>query len=276
MKRKHFLAIVALIAMFALLTACGAKDVEETAAPTVQETVAPTTAPLGLSEFSLSSATWSSPNGATVTVNATPNGYAEGQTAVFSIRLEGADVENVPCEWDGKQYTASAELNAADGYCYYLKLTGADGQQLEVDINTPNNVTSEALINMQTALNSFCHLLVESSESAEGKLTITGGSVQIQPPQITDNGETVTCTEAVLVLNFNGEEISKSVLTLPEPSASGAYELSIADVSFDIPAMEDDQQLSLRLDVVLSNEQTLTDSNGTWTYIGGQLLSAVG
>ena len=44
MKRKHFLAIVALIAMFALLTACGAKNVEETAASTVQETVAPTAA----------------------------------------------------------------------------------------------------------------------------------------------------------------------------------------------------------------------------------------
>ena len=49
----------------------------------------------------------------------------------------------------------------------------------------------------------------------------------------------------------------------------------IGNVS-DIPAMEDDQQLSLRLDVTLSNGQTLTDSNGTWTYIGGELLSAVG
>ena len=54
------------------------------------------------------------------------------------------------------------------------------------------------------------------------------------------------------------------------------YTLSIADIRFDIPAMEDDQQLSLRLDVTLSNDQVLSDANGTWTYIGGDLVSAVG
>lgn len=275
MKRKNLLVTIALITMFALmLTACGAKEAEETV-PTTQAAVEPA-APLGLADFTLSSSTWSSPNGATVTLTAIPNGYAEGQAAIFSVRLEGTDVENVPCEWNGTAYTASAELNAADGYCYYVILTGADGAFTEVAVNTPNSITKEALINMETALNSYCHLLVESSESADGKLTVTGGSVQIQPPQITNNGEAIVCTEAVLVLNFNGEEVARAALALPAASETGLYELNIADTKFDIPAMEDDQQLSLRLDVTLSNGQTLTDSNGTWTYIGGELLSAVG
>ena len=52
--------------------------------------------------------------------------------------------------------------------------------------------------------------------------------------------------------------------------------MSLEDIRFDIPEMEDDQQLSLRLDVTLSNGQVLTDSNGTWSYIGGELVSAVG
>lgn len=277
MKRKNLFAALVLVMAFALvLTACGKEEPAPTI-PTIQETEpAPVAVPLGLADFSLSSATWSSPNGATVTLTATPTGYAEGQTAVFSVRLEGADVENVPCEWNGTSYTASAELNAADGYCYYAILTAADGETLEVALNTPNAITDEALINMETALNSYCTLLVESSESADGKLTITGGTASIQPPRITNNGEAVTCTQATLVLSFNGDEIAMTSLLLPEAQQTGLYELNLAGTGFDIPAMEDDQQLSLRLDVTLSNGQTLTDANGTWIYMDGQLLSAVG
>ena len=67
----------------------------------------------------LNATAWSSPNGATVNVDAVPNGYAEGQKAEFCVRLEGEEIARVPCEWDGKSYKASADLNAADGYCYY-------------------------------------------------------------------------------------------------------------------------------------------------------------
>lgn len=277
MKRKNIFVAIALIAVFALmLTACGSKEPAE---PNAGETVSSSDVlgpVLGLASWEMSSSTWSSPNGATVQISAVPTSHTEGQSAVFCVRLEGADVENIPCEWDGKAYTAAAELNAADGYCYYVIMTGADGEQLEVAVNTPNAPIDETLINMETALNSYCHLLVESSETNGSKLTITGGSVQIQPPQITNNGEAITCTEAVLVLSFDGEEAARKELTLLEAGASGAYDLSIADISFDIPAMEDDQQLSLRLDVTLSNGQTLTDSNGTWSYIDGGLISAVG
>lgn len=274
MKKKTILVLVALIAAFALmLTGCGSKEAAET---TAAETVPAADIPLGLADWSLSTSTWSSPNGATVHLTATPNAHTEGQYAVFSVRLEGDDIENIPCEWDGTHYTASAELNAADGYCYYVVLTTTAGQQAEIAINTPASPTDEALINMETALNSYCHLLVESSDADGEKLTITAGTVQIQPPQITDNGEKVTCSEAVLILSFNGEEVDRKVLTLPEPGVGGVYDLNITDTRFDIPAMEDDQQLTLRLDVTLSNGQMLSDANGTWSYIGGQLVSAVG
>lgn len=273
MNKKNILALIALICVSALLlTACGSKEAESTeAAETVQQE-----AVLGLSDWSLSASTWSSPNGATVNLTATPNSREDGQFAVFSVRLEGDDVENVPCDWDGTHYTASAELVAADGYCYYVVLTTAEGKQAEVAINTPTNPVDEALINMETALNSYCNLLVETSDASGSKLTITAGTAQIQPPRITNEGEAISCTEAVLVLNFNGEEVTREALTLPEADANGAYELSIAGITFDIPEMEDDQQLSLRLDVTLSNGQTLTDSNGTWSYIDGALVSAVG
>lgn len=273
MNKKTILVLVALLAAFALvLTGCGSKEAEETAAP---ETAAPEV-PLGLADWSLSASTWSSPNGATVHLSATPNARTDDQYAVFSVRLEGDDIENIPCEWDGTHYTASADLNAADGYCYYVVLTTVSGEQAEIAVNTPAAPTNEALINMETALNTYCTLLMEASDADAQKLTITAGTVHIQLPRITNNGEAITCSEAVLSLRFNGTETDRKVLTLPEPDPNGLYIVNISDTRFDIPAMEDDQQLTLHLDVTLSNGQLLSDANGTWSYIGGQLVSAVG
>ena len=272
MKRKTLLVLVALMAAFALtLTGCGDKAPAEATAP---QAAAEDT--LGLQSWEMSATTWSSPNGATVHVSAVPNSHSDDQYAVFTVRLEGNDVQNIPCEWNGTSYTASAELNAADGYGYYVTLTTVNGEQAEIAVNTPDAPVDNALINMQSALNSFCHLLVESSDADGKKLTITGGSVQIQPPQIANNGETITCTEAVLILNFNGQEADRKALTLTEPGQGGLYTLDIADIRFDIPEMEDDQQLSLELKATLSNGQTLSDFNGTWFSNDGNLVSAVG
>lgn len=276
MKAKRIFSAIALIAVFAfVLAGCGAK--EEPAA-TAAETV-PELTPgqsLELTSSSLTAATWSSPNGATVNLTAVPNGYAEGQSAAFVVRLEGEDAANVPCDWNGSAYTASADLNAADGYCYFVILTAADGTQTEIPINTPTNITDDALVNMETALNSYCSMTVEASQQDGGKLTITAGSVEVQTPRITNEGEAITCGEAVLVLTFNEQEVARAELTLEEAEIPGSYTADIAGTSFDIPAMEDDQELAVRLDVTLSNGQFLTASGGTWTFLDGQMMTRVG
>lgn len=275
MKRKTILALIALIAAFAMvLTGCG-KDEKPSETTAALEVVHAEEVTLGLTGWELDSTTWSSPNGATVHITATPVSYTEGMTADFVVRLEGADVLTVPCQWDGSAFTGSAELNAEDGYCYYLILSAGD-QNYEIPVNTPTEPVDETLVNMATALNTYCNLLIEGSESDANKLTITSGTVQIQPPQIRNNGEAVTCAEAALVLTFNGEEVGRKALDLPAADDTGAYEVPISGVAFDIPEMEDDNQLSLRLDVKLSNGYILTDANGTWSYIGGELLGIVG
>lgn len=276
MKRKHLLAVIALIAVFAFaLAGCGSKNTEATdAAQSVPEVAADL--PLALTSSSLTATTWSSPNGATINLTATPNGYTEGQSAAFVIRLEGEEVKNVPCDWDGSVYTASADLNAADGYCYYVLLTAADGTQTEVAVNTPTNPTDDALINMDAALNSYCNMTVESSTQDGSKLTITGGSVEVQAPRITNEGETITCSKAELVLTFNEEVVGTAELSLEEAEVPGSYTADIAGTSFNIPTMEDDQQLAVRLDVTLSNGQFLTAPGGTFSFLNGEMVSSVG
>lgn len=276
--RKNFLTIIALIAVFALVFAgCGKKEAAETTAAASADTSAAAEIPaLGLSDWNLSTTTWSSPNGATVHLTATPLGYTEGCNAAFVVRLEGEEVAFMPCEWDGKVYTASVELNAADDLCYYVIMNSPDGKTAEVPVNTPTAPTNEALINMASSLESFCNLMVESTTFADNKLTITEGSVQVQAPKITNEGERITCKEAVLVLNFNGEKADSQKLSLTETETAGTYEQALTDISFKVPAMENDQQLNLVLNVTLSNGQTLSAAGGTFFYNDGELLTAVG
>lgn len=271
MFHKKFLAFLAVLTVISLLfTACGSKKTEDT--PGTESA----TEVLNLSEWGLSSSTWSSPNGATVHLVATPAGYVKGQSASFVVRLEGEDVESVPCEWDGTHYTASADLNGEDGYCYYVLMTGSTGETAEVPVNVPNAPVDENLINLASSLESSCSLVISSS-SYDGKwLSITNGALDIRPPRITNDGEPITCTKAVLTLLLDGQESSESQLELPNPAEDGSYALQLSDFAIQTPKMEDDQQLSIRLDVTLSNDQTLTASGGTWFYIDGNLMMSVG
>ena len=277
MKRKNILAVIALVAVFAFaLVGCGSKDKEPTANTAASVPEMSAGQELTLTSSTLTAATWSSPNGATVNLTATPNGYAEGQSAAFIVRLEGEEAANVPCEWNGSAYTASADLNAADGYCYYVLLTAADGTQTEVAINTPTAPTDDALINLESALNSYCNMTVASATQDGSTLTITGGSVEVQAPRITNEGETITCSKAELVLTFDEEIVGTAALTMEAAEIPGSYTADISGITFNIPSMEDDQQLSIRLDVTLSNGQFLTAPGGTFSFLNGEMVSSVG
>lgn len=273
--KKMMLSLLVLVLLISMV-GCGSDKAEETtAAPAPVETLA-VNQPLELTGWDLTASTWSSPNGATVTLTATPNGYAEGQSASFIVRLEGEDVENVPCDWDGSSYTASVDLNAADGYCYYVLLTAADGTQTEVAVNTPTAMIDEALINMAAALQSYCSLTVTASEQTGDKLTITEGSATIQLPLITNDGETIVCDKAVLVMTLGNEEVSSAELALEDAPDAGSYTLSLAGTQFTVPEMEDDHRVELRLEVTLSNGQRMSATGGSWIYNDGSLLLAAG
>ena len=271
MKHKYLALCAAVIFLLALcLSGCGKDSPSATTVPTSDDL------PLGLASVSLSASTWSSPNGATVHLSATPTRHAQGDAARFVVRLEGEEAANIPCDFDGTQYVAEADLNAEDGYCYYVVLTAADGTQLEVDVNSPTQVTNDALINMAASLNTYCNLMVESSAFSSGKLTISSGTAQIQLPRITNAGEEITCKEAVLALEFDGQSADQKSLPLAQPDENSCYSLDLAGQSFSVPALEDDQQVHLRLNVTLSNGQTLSTSGTTWYASGGDLLLSVG
>lgn len=279
MKKMTILAVI--LALAVALTACG-KEAEptETTATAATAAAAVTEAPvsqtLTLTDWSMSASTWSSPNGATIHITATPSHYEEGQHADFIVRLESDDVTTIPCQWDGTNYTASADLNAANGYCYYMLLTAADGTAQEVAVNTPAAPVDEALIDIEASLESYCSITVEESVFEDSKLTLPTGKVQVKTPLITNEGETISCQEAALVLTFNGETLDRKVLTLTETDTKGLWEAALENIIFDAPEIEGDQSLDLTLNVTLTNGQVLSAFGGSWVPNDEGLLPVVG
>ena len=281
MNKKVLSALLA-AAVVLSLCACGKKA--ETPASTESETPAPTTASqenagreLSLTEVSFSVTTWSSPNGATVNLTAVPNEHAKGDSAEFVVRLDADTAASVPCEWKNNAYVASAELNGADGYGYYVIITGKDGSIAEIPVNTPEEPVDEALVNLASYLQSYCTLTLNDAALEGDNLTILSGYALVQAPRITENSDNVACAQASLVLTLDGQEIASMPLTMAPGETDRSYDSTITDMSFTIPGdLSDGQQLMLRLDAVLTNGQTLTAQGGSWTAQNGVVANAVG
>ena len=283
MKQKFLRTLTVLLAVVMVLSLAACGKTAEPAATTDQP--AAETAPsaesaaraLSLTEVSFSVTTWSSPNGATVNLTAVPNEHAKGDSAEFVVRLDADTVASVPCEWKDNAYVASAELNGADGYGYYVIITGKDGSIAEIPVNTPEEPVDEALVNLASYLQSYCTLTLNDAALEGDNLTILSGYALVQAPRITENSDNVACAQASLVLTLDGQEIASVPLTMAPGETDRSYDSTITDMSFTIPGdLSDGQQLMLRLDAVLTNGQTLTAQGGSWTAQNGVVANAVG
>lgn len=265
MKHRSLLKLTALLLVCALaLCGCGKQEPQNSG--TNDGT------PMALGQWTLTPETWSSPNGATIYLSAEVTNPDKTATAEFVVRQGDGDVVNAPCTWDGNKLLAEAELNAADGYGFFIVLTAADGSLTE----WPLGGADSSLVNLASALNSYCNLLVTDSTCDSGKLTLTSGTLEIQVPQFTDGGAAITCEKVALVLMKDGQELTRSAIAVGASGVPGGFQADLTGTVFTIPAMESDGQLVLRAEVSLSNGQSLSAEGGAWTYMDGQIVATVG
>ena len=230
----------------------------------------------GLRDWHMSASVWEGASGATVSLSAVPGSYHEGQTALFSVRLNGYEVASVTCQWNGTSYTADAELESSDGYGYYVTLIGADGTKEQIALNTPENTVDDTLVNLQSSMAAYGNIIVDNWDGNEEELTLVSGFVQVQLPRITSTGGEVDVNQVNLVFQLNGSEIQRMPLDLPAGEGEGSYELAFQNISFDMPEMESDYQLDLWLEVSLTNGQTISSSGGSWYHSADGLMMVVG
>ena len=281
--KKKFISIALVLCL--ALSACSSKTVvpqSTTAPPTAATTQA--TSPVtvrsleqaeaegGLASWELAALVWSSSNGATVTFTAQPRAYEKGQGASFVVRLEGQEVENVSCDWDGTYFTASADLEAADGYEYECVFFPAQGASEHYTLSD----AYDSLVYMKRSLDAYCNLYISDFKDADGKFTVTAGWASVQLPQLTTAGTTVGFQRAQLVFLLNGETIETQDINLPKGEGQGSYESSLSNISFTMPQMDDDYQLDLMLVVTLTNGEELNANGGSWFYNNNELKMAAG
>ena len=277
--------VLALCLAASALTGCSNKPAQSqvTTAPTeITQATQPTQPPVGslahveaegsLQAWELSAQVWSSSNGATVTLTAQPRAYEKGQGASLVVRLEGKEVENVSCNWDGNYFTASVDLEAADGYEYECVFFPAQGVGEHYTLSD----AYDSLVYMKRSLDAYCNLYISDFKDADGKFTVTAGWASVQLPQLTTAGTTIGFQKAQLVFTLNGETIETQDIDLPKGEGEGSYESSLSNIRFTMPQMDDDYQLDLSLVVTLTSGEELTADGGSWFYNNNELKMAAG
>ena len=294
MKKKIFTAVLLVLMIGALMmftTGCGAEDTEsadriaalekenallKNQIEALKEQLGEDAPVLALQDWSLEAKAWNDGNGATVTFTASPVSYAEGQKAALSVRLGDLEAEGTNCVWDGSAFSGSVDLTATDGYSYYCILTDLDGSQKEVLLNSPDNVTNETLVYLGSNLTAYANMIVEDWEAGATTLKIKTGYIQAQMPRLTADNKTASVSASALVLKLNGEEVDRKDVSFSAGEGDGSFEAALTDQSFTMPAMEEDYQLDLWLEVTLSTGNTISVSGGSWYFSDGQLQLAVG
>ena len=230
----------------------------------------------GLKDWHMSASVWEGASGATVSLSAVPGSYHEGQSAIFSVRLNGYEVASVTCAWNGTSYTADADLESSDGYSYYVTLIGADGTKEQIALNTPENTVDDTLVYLESSMAAYGNIIVDRWEGDKDTLTLNSGFIQVQLPRISATGGDADLQKANLVFQLNGNEIQRRPLELPAGEGEGSYELAFENISFDMPEMESDYQLDLWLEITLTDGQVITSSAGSWYHSDDGLMMVVG
>lgn len=212
--------------------------------------------------------------GATVEITATPMRYEEGQLATFRISLNGAEVQSVSGTWDGSAYTGSVELPAEDGYTYECVLNQMDGSENNIVLSSPEAPLYESCVYLASGLNVYCNMFIEDWAQEGTQLTLTTGYAQVQLPRISNH--TVDYKSSELVLKQGETELQRVPVEMPKGEAEGSYEIILENVSFEMPELQDGQQLDLWLEVKLTDGQALTYNGCSWFLADGNLSLAVG
>lgn len=216
---------------------------------------------------------WADSTGAEVTFAAVPSDYQSGVSATFLVELNGERIEEVPCQWDGKQFSASVSLNAADGYSYYCLLTSTVGSQL-LPLATPNDPTSVEAVYLLSSISAYCNLVVYDWSVKDGALIVSDAYAQVQLPLI--GTDAIQITQSDIVARLNGEEIDRTAITLSPSEVAGSYEVTVPEIAISLPELSEVDSLELYLEVSLSDGRNLKAFGINWYLEGGELTSAVG
>lgn len=226
----------------------------------------------GLASWTMDVGPWDDSTGADILLCAAPEVWAEGLEARLLVQLDGQEVLNVPCQWDGSEFTVTASLPAADGYSYYLVILPPDGEQQSYALTSPNMPVLDIPVYLATSLSSYCSLIIDQWEQAAGQILVSSGYIHVQLPRL--SAEKAGIESAQLVYTHNSTELSRIPVTLEPGETEDSFQLTITDLSLELPGTQPDDQLELRLEVELTGGTMIEFTGITW-FQGPDSLDAV-
>ena len=203
---------------------------------------------------------------ARVLFSATPKAWSPDQTASLSVLRNGEKVAEAPCTIDGAVCTASVDLPLADGYEYHFVTTDAEGNQKFQFLENGNC----------SYLKSDTSLLVESwivpdAAYRRNTLHILGLEIAISQPLLSEKYEAPTWTKLDYVISVNGQEICRESFLDSDLVDATEFGLSESDIPFSGISLEKGDEVTMTVDVALSNGLSETLPLASWTYQNGSL-----
>ena len=288
--KKNLLSIIALVCAVAALAVSVYTSVSVNSALKAQnekidlllaastaEPVPSEPAELAFSSMTLDPRVWDDGDGADVVFLAVPDPKIDEISVYLDVQLNGQDIGYYPCGCNGTGYTATAALEAQNGYSYTcVVVRNSDGAITQYPLASPDNPTNYQAVNLRDSLSTYCNLLVGDWAVEDDALNITTLHLEVQLPQLSPNGGAVTCQEARLILSCGGTETERQLLTLVPGEGTNALTLEDASARFTLPELTEGDELALWLEIDLSDGRTEQVCGAEWYLEGGELLLVAG
>lgn len=212
----------------------------------------------------------------TVSFQAVPYTWQEGDTAAISLRHRGEEIEKVNCAWDDTAFSAEIALNTQsllESYESFFVLTHADGTQEQQD------VSDSTLLQLGELMLGYCEVVNGDVEVKDNQLAVYKMNIWVQAPALYEkNGQKWDHLD--LALYLNGTLLTKTDLLSGQAQDSLTQHIDLQNITYELPAGNADDVLELRVEGQLDNGYPVQydylrfspDENGNW----GTSASAVG
>lgn len=228
-----------------------------------------------LVNWAVTATVWTEGKGADVALTATPESYDEDVEVFFRVSMDGDVVAEVPCQWMGSEYMATASLSAANGYDFYFVVKNGDRKSMTL-LPAEDSVQMAYCVNLADSLYGYANLMVDDWTEQGRMLTVTEGFVEVQTPLLTAEGTVPTIEQARLVLWLGDVEVASRPVQMEPGEADGVYVADLKELSFEIPEMDGDGELTLWTEAKLSNGKTMMVYAVSWIARDGQLYLVTG
>lgn len=221
-----------------------------------------------VTDAALTAAVWPDNQGADVTMTLNTDDAPAGDV-LLRVMLGNTVITEVPCTRDGDSFTATAALDAANGYIYSL-IMGNEARTLA----SPDKPVYPELVYLADSLNAYCNLVVGDWNVRDNVLTLETGYATVHTARLT--AATDAFTDVRLVLKHGDEILAEQAISPTETDEPGSFACSIANAAFPLPALTEGEQVDLWLEARLSDGRVLSTCAATWYAMHSGFSMAAG